>query len=88
MAEKKNTESDWILPETDPPVEEKPEEKAPFSVGEWHGHTQYQCSQCAFDCLDDEAAILEHIKSHRPVAERPPSEILVADRYGNIVKEE
>jgi hypothetical protein len=38
-----------------------------FTVGTWHGQTQWQCSFCAWDTLVGEAAMMDHIRDrHLP----------------------
>lgn len=59
--------------------------KKHYILGKWGGHVQYQCLDCPWDCLDDEALYQEHWN----VAHKPPevkSTILVADKSGNEVK--
>lgn len=71
-----------------PPEEEKlsekslsPAEEAPYTVGSWRGFTQHQCKLCAWDTLEGEAAMLEHLASaHAPPPIKSP--ILIADKSG------
>jgi len=67
----------------------------PYTLGEWGGKTQYRCTRCPWDCLDDppysdENTFWLHWGGHlmadaalaTPLA--PASGLLIADRFGNV----
>ncbi len=59
-----------------------------YEMGEWKGLPQWRCTLCPFDTLAGEAAIVDHIiRAHFPPPPAPKeTEVLRADRFGNIVE--
>ncbi len=61
-------------------------EEVGYTVGSWKGIVQYRCTKCAFDTVEGEQAMLEHIrKAHTP----PPPPVVtlpLVDRYGNPIR--
>lgn len=60
---------------------------ADYIIGEWRGHAHYACKLCPYDVLDNEQAMIDHVKLHqarpgepaRPVEVQEPERVLPND---------
>lgn len=68
---------------------DEPAETPLFTTGTWNGLSRWACTQCPWDTLDGEDAMLEHVAEAHTPAPAPVSRIIpVYDRYGNLVNPE
>lgn len=73
----------------------KPTAKSPldpiadlYEVGQWKGMPRWQCKLCPWDTLEGEEVIRKHIVTTHmaPPPKEEPKQVLVADRFGNVVE--
>ena len=68
MAKKKTPPSPTLPPKGGREIMEEG-----YSTGEWAGHTHYACALCAFDVLDDETVMLQHLaEAHKFILDLTP----------------
>lgn len=71
------------------PVTEPTAEVPLYTTNTWNGLPRWACTQCPWDTLDGEEAMLEHIaEAHTPPPPVVSRIIPVYDRFGNLVNPE
>lgn len=69
-------------------LEKKPEVKKAktikdyYTLGTWKRFTQYKCSLCPFDSLDEESIISHINERHIIQPPRPVKQVTLFDRFG------
>jgi len=58
-------------------------EEPGFEIGQWRGMKQWRCRHCAFDTLDGEAAMRQHLMAHAPPSEPVGSVVPMYNRQGH-----
>lgn len=58
------------------------EPPADYLIGDWRGHAHYACKLCPYDVLNNEQAMIEHVKLHRARPGEParPMEVTEPER--------
>lgn len=55
-----------------------------YDVGRWNNQPLYNCRECPYDTLDEQA-MQRHVETHRAPPAPEEVQVVLLDRFGNVV---